>query len=153
MTSISGLGSLQLMQMGMTGSRKEVALTDDQKSTVEDILSQYDPENMTEEDAQEIFDAFREAGIEPGESLKETVEAAGFDLEAFKPEGPQGPPPPPPSTSSSSQKISASSLQSLQTILNQYDLSNLSAEDEESLISQFQEAGLLNTGSLFSIEA
>lgn len=152
MDSISGLGSFQAMQTNMMGMRRDVALTDDQKSTVNDILSNYDAENLTADDTQAIFDAFREAGIQPGDSLKETVEAAGFDLEQFKPEGPQGPPPPPPSQTSSS-KVNVSSLQTLQTILSQYDLSNLSAEDEQSLISQFQDAGLMNPGNLFSIMA
>ena len=152
MDSISGLGSFQMMQTNRMGMHKDVALTDDQKSSVEDILSNYDPENLAEEDAQEIFDAFRKAGIQPGDSLKETVEAAGFDLDQFKPERANDAPPPPPPSSNSS-KVNVSSLQSLQTILSQFDLSNLSAEDEDSLISQFQEAGLLNPGNLFSISA
>lgn len=49
-------------------------LTDDQKSAIQDILSNYDPENITKEDAKEIWQAFQDAGIQPQEGLKEVIE-------------------------------------------------------------------------------
>jgi hypothetical protein len=151
MNSISGLGAMSTMQMQMGGMRRQnVELTEDQKSTIEDILSQYDSSNLTEEDAKSIFDAFRDAGIPPGSAMKEAVEEAGFDLEKFKPQG--GPPPPPPS-GGMNQELNVESLQSLQTILNQFDLTNLSAEDEDSLFSQIQQAGFMTPGNLFTIDA
>ena len=152
MESISGLGAMSTMQMQMGGMRRQqnVALTDEQKSTIQDILSKYDAENLTEEDAQAIFEEMREAGIPPGPGMKEAVEEAGFDLEPFKPEGP---PPPPPPQGGMNQELDVESLQSLQNILNQFDLSNLSAEDEESLFSQIQQAGFMTPGNLFTIDA
>ena len=151
MDSISGLGSMSTMHMQMGGMRRQnVELTDDQKSTIEDILSKYDAENLTTDDAQAIFDEMRDAGISPGSAMKEAVEEAGFDLEPFKPEG--GPPPPPPS-GGMNQGLDVESLQSLQNILNQFDLSNLSSEDEESLFSQIQQAGFMTPGNLFTIDA
>lgn len=144
--SISSFSSIS--SMGMQ-PRTASALTDEQKATVTSILSEYDPENVTEEDAKSIFEAFKEAGIQPGAGLKETVEAAGFDMDSLrpaKPDGMQGPPPPPPSDSTS--ELDVEQLQSIQEILNQYDLTNLSEDDEESLVSSLNQAGFMGTGVL-----
>lgn len=151
MESISGLGAMSTMQMQMGSMRRQqnVALTDEQKSTVQDILSKYDAENLTADDAKAIFEEMREAGIPPGPGTKEAVEEAGFDLEPIKPKGT----PPPTPQGGMNQELDVESLQSLQTILNQFDLSNLSAEDEESLFTQIQSAGFMTPGNLFTIDA
>jgi transposase len=158
MQGISGVGQsggrppIGGMQPPMGGSRKNETLTDTQKTQLEEILAEYDAENLTEEDAKSIFEQIREAGIQPSKALKETVETAGFDLEKFKPtDRPSGPPPS--MSGSKSESMNLSSLQSLQTILNQFDLNNLSAEDEESLFSQIQGAGLMQPGNLFNLSA
>ena len=153
MEGISGVSMMRGMPP-MTGMPKNDALSEEEKTELEKILEEYNAETLTEEDAQSIFDKFREAGIKPGQGMKTAVEEAGFDLGQFKPAGgrPQGPPPSPAGTGSS-QSIDLESLQSLQTILNQFDLADMSAEDEESLISQFQQAGLMNPGDLFTIDA
>jgi len=77
-------------------------LSESQRSSVQNILSEYSAENLSEEDAQAIRAAFRAEGIRPFAELKSAVEAAGFDVDALKPPGgPHGagrpPPPPPPS--------------------------------------------------------
>ena len=53
--------------------------TDEQKALVASILSEYDAENLTAEDAKAINNAFREAGIRRGPGQQEAIEAAGFD--------------------------------------------------------------------------
>lgn len=126
-------------------------LTEEQKDKIDEILSEYDPENITEEQAKEIFEKFREAGIQPAAGMKEAIEEAGFDAEQLRewgmPDiGNLG-------YSSSSQGVNASALQSLQTILNQYDFSNLSSEKQESLYAQLQSAGLLYSGTIIDIGA
>ena len=80
-SSIQGLGSV-FSSMGT--SMKMTELTDDQKSTISDILSNYDPDTVTEEDAKEIFQAFKDAGINPAKGMKEAIEAAGFDAEQLR---------------------------------------------------------------------
>ena len=95
-SSIQGTG----MTAGMNPMRSMQSLTDEQKQTIADILSQYDPENITEEDAKAIFQAFKDAGITPAKGMKEAIEAAGFDAEDLRskgmPEkGGKMPPPPP----------------------------------------------------------
>ncbi|NPV87141.1 MAG: hypothetical protein HPY45_14175 [Anaerolineae bacterium] len=162
MNSIQGFGPMQGMQgmMGMMGMRPPAAsLSDEQKAQVQSILSNYDPDNITQEDAQEIFQQLREAGIPPMRGLKEAIEEAGFDAEKLRQLGmpDQGsgkmPPPPPPQAgwgaASGVGGVNLQTLQSLQSILNQYDLANLTDEQQTSLMTQLWEIGLFNQGSLF----
>ena len=140
--------------MGMQfGQNRE--LSSAQKSTVQDILSDYDPENISEEDAQEIFAAFEEAGISPMKGLKEAIEEAGFDAEDLRTKaGMEGPPPPPqgpPPTEQTSSSIDIEALQTLQSILDGYDLSALTEEEQQSLTAQLLNAGLFQTGSTMDL--
>jgi hypothetical protein len=165
MSSIQGFGSTQGMMgmMGMSGNNSvKSTLTDEQKQTVADILSNYDADNITASNAKEIFQKFADAGITPQAGLKEAIESAGFDAEQLRelgmPEDQQGqmPPPPPPSSSSTSGSatgINASTLEKLQSVLDQYDLTNLSSDDQNSLVSQLTSMGLLQSGSLINISA
>jgi hypothetical protein len=153
-SSIQGYGSIQAASMG--GMRPQgTSLTDDQKQTIADILSEYDPENITEEDAQEIFEKFKDAGITPARGMKEAIEAAGFDAEDLRakgmPEGQQPPPPPPPDKTNGSVNVSA--LQSLQSILSEYDLSSITEDQQSELLTKLNEAGLLQTGFTIDLSA
>ena len=150
LNSIQGTTPSMGMQFGQFRE-----LTSAQKSTVQDILSNYDPENITEEDAQEIFAAFEEAGISPMKGMKEAVEEAGFDAEDLRTKaGIEGPPPPPagpPPAEQTSSSIDIEALQTLQSILDGYDLTALSEEDQQSLTEQLLSAGLLQTGSTMDL--
>lgn len=154
-TSIQGMGQM----MGMDQMRSAQSLTDEQQQTIADILSQYDPENVTEEDAKAIFQAFKDAGITPAKGMKEAIEDAGFDAEDLRTKGMsdnsgQMPPPPPPdSGSSSTSGINVSALQSLQSILSQYDLSNMTGNQQNELLTQLQEQGLMNPGYLIDLKS
>lgn len=143
------------MSMGnMQGPPPRQPLTDEEKQTIQDILASYDLDSITEEDAKEIFQAFKDAGITPTAGMKEAIEEAGFDAEELRKMGMSqgaGAPPPPPQQSSG---IDTDLLQSLQDILNQYDLENLTSEDKTSLVSALQDAGLLNsTGNMINLSA
>ena len=48
--------------------------------------------------------------------------------------------------------MNISALQSLQELLNQYDLSNLSEEDQAQLYTQLQQNGFLNTGNVVDLQ-
>lgn len=151
-SSIQHMGST----MGMNQMRSMQSLTDDQKTKITEILSQYDPENISEEDAKAIFQAFKEAGITPAKGMKEAIEAAGFDAEDLRakgmPEMGGKMPPPPPPEEGSGQGMNISALQTLQEILNQYDLSSLTEEEQTELYTQLQENGLLNAGYLLDLK-
>jgi hypothetical protein len=150
-SSIQDIGNLQGMARPEFQQR---VLTDDQKSKIADILSQYDPENITEEQAKEIFAKFREAGIQPARGMKEAIEGAGFDAENLRslgmPSGPGeggGPPPPPPQA----QGIDSQGLQLLQSILSKYDLNNLSSDQEKDLLAQLNGAGFMQPGNMIDV--
>lgn len=63
---------------------QSVPLTDDQQGQLEEILARYDPENMTADSTRAMREDIKEAGIRPGEDLKNALEEAGFEV---------GPPP------------------------------------------------------------
>jgi hypothetical protein len=130
-------------------------LTDEQKSQVKSILSNYDPSNISSDDARTIFKSFRDAGIRPASGLKETIAESGFNSEQlrtlarsesnlnFVSEN----------TASTSSGINMSSLQSLATILSKYDLENMSSDEQKELYAQLNEEGLLRSGSLIDLSA
>jgi Ca2+-binding EF-hand superfamily protein len=79
--SIQGAGFQGFMSM-----MQSFSLTDEQKESLQEIISQYDPENMTAEDHAALREALRTAGIPPTRETFQIMEEAGF-------ERPEGPPP------------------------------------------------------------
>ena len=72
------------------------SLTDEQKATVNDILADYDPADMKDEDAESLKARLSDAGIKPSEDLKSILKEAGFTvLERSGPEGKKGKTKPP----------------------------------------------------------
>ncbi len=59
-------------------NQNQESLSENMKSTVLSILSNYDADNLTEADAKAINNAFREAGIRQGAGQQEAIESAGF---------------------------------------------------------------------------
>ncbi|BFT28976.1 hypothetical protein D210916BOD24_01520 [Alteromonas sp. D210916BOD_24] len=57
----------------------QTELNQQQTETVQSILANYDADSLTGDDAKAIIEAFKEAGIQPGESLESVMEQAGFD--------------------------------------------------------------------------
>jgi len=124
-------------------SSASTALSDEELEQVQEILSQYDPENLSEEDAQAIREAFKEQGITPGFGLDQAVTDAGFSVDEIRGQGgmppPPGgmPPPPPPSQNTSSGSDSLldylSSLDSEEQSETLTQMSGLSTEGYEAL--------------------
>jgi hypothetical protein len=61
--------------------------TDKQLAKIQDILSNYDAEHLTEEDVHDMFEQIRKENSHPGDGMKEAVEDAGFDLDLFRTDG------------------------------------------------------------------
>lgn len=147
------LGMPSEFQKASGGHRGEMrqmpAITDEQKTTVSDILSEYDPENLAEADVRSILQAFREAGIGPADGLKEVIEEAGFDADLIlKIPHSDGREEHFWASQSVSESIDLTSLQSLQSILDQYDFSNISTDQETSLRQQLQASGFFQGSSI-----
>jgi hypothetical protein len=62
--------------------RREQSLSDEQQALISETLSQFDSDNLTEEDALSIVQAFSQAGIEPSKALEKSMSSAGFDAES-----------------------------------------------------------------------
>ncbi len=83
----------------MGNHNRHQAFSAEQKANVTSILSEYDADNITEESAQAIKEALKEAGYMPGPGLGQAITEAGFDpqeIGSYGPQSQQGPPPPPP---------------------------------------------------------
>lgn len=87
------------------------SLSDEQKTTIEEILSDYDSANLSESDAKSIVESFKEAGIEPGQAFAAELANAGFDARSIGDlagvGGGQQPPPPSQGSSISSTDLSS----------------------------------------------
>jgi hypothetical protein len=151
-SSIQGLGAMRQM----SGMQAPQPLSDEEKSTVKDLLSQYDPDTMTADDAKSLFKSLQDAGIK-GPGLREAIKEAGFDPEKVWSLGHDGQQPPQGGPGGvggeGTSKINSSTLKTLQSILDQYDLSSLSDEDEKDLVSQLNSAGLMRSGSVIDLKA
>lgn len=114
-------------------NRVEASLTQDQQTLISDTLKQFDPENLSDADAQSIVESFSKAGIEPGRALEQTMTDLGFDARSIgeaanvKPEGNRPPPPP----KQSSETIS--SLVDYLTELLDKNGTDLSEDDKKSI--------------------
>ena len=142
--NISGLSSYQYQ------SRVEStnSLTDDQKKTLQDIISKYDPETITQDQMKSMMDEIKEAGIKPGKAFGEVMNAAGFKPPE-KPQGapPQGPPPqgPPPDVQQSSDEDITTQLLNL---LNQNKTGEVSENDINDFIQSLKNSGNSIIGTL-----
>jgi hypothetical protein len=59
-------------------------LTAEQTAQIKTILSGYNPSTLTADQAKEIHEKFRAAGIHPGPETKDAIIAAGFDPEKLR---------------------------------------------------------------------
>jgi hypothetical protein len=109
------------------------SLTDDQKETLQSILSNYDVENMSEDEKKTMFDELKESGIGMTDEVKDILDEAGF----VPPEKPEGPPPEEESTEKS---------QLIQDLLEKVESGEISQEEISSLIQDLQESGQTTTG-------
>ena len=107
---ISSINSGMSMPPPRPSSASEQSLSDDQLTLISDTLSELDADNLTEEDALSIIEAFSEAGIAPGKEMESAISELGFDAHMIGELGNGSekgtPPPPPPSDVQSSTEIS-----------------------------------------------
>jgi hypothetical protein len=151
-SSIQGMGAMR----PMGGMQAPQPLSSEEKETVKDLLSEYDPESMTADDAKSLFKSLQEAGIK-GAGLREAIKEAGFDPEKVWSLGHDGQTPPQGGPGGmggeGSTKINSTTLKTLQSILDQFDLTNLSSDQEDDLVSKLSSAGLMKTGSVIDLKA
>ncbi|WP_339721807.1 hypothetical protein [uncultured Paraglaciecola sp.] len=134
------------------GAGGQSSLSDDETSLIEETLSSYDADSLTESDAASIVEAFSEAGIAPNSAFADKLAEIGFDarelgdLAGAKPSE-SGQPPPPPSGSSNLDLTDA--VDYLETLFEDKDQT---ATDNSSITAQLaQRFGLSEGESLINI--
>jgi hypothetical protein len=137
------------------GSGGQSSLSEEQTSLIEETLSAYDANNLTESDAASIVDAFSEAGITPSSAFTDKLAEIGFDAREIGDLAGVGPsessrpsPPPPPSDSSSSFDLT-DAVDYLETL---FDEKDETAVDNSNITAQLAERfGLAEGQSLINI--
>jgi len=125
-------------------------MTADQKAQVQSILAEYDSASLTDEDATAINRAFQDAGIRPSLDLRDTIEAAGFDPTRLR-DAPGAQHPGGTASASGGMAVDMNALKSLQSILDDYDLSELTSNEQSSLVERLSQSGLLRTGLMLDV--
>ncbi|WP_155731016.1 hypothetical protein [Pseudoalteromonas luteoviolacea] len=145
------IGAVSYNQNGSFG-RPDNQLSAEQSDTIKATLEQFDPQNLSEEDAKSIVETFKEAGIKPGKALAEHMSELGFDAKAVG-ELAGVKPPPKPSLKDGSPAIDLQQVVDfLSKSLEEHDTSNLSDEQKQALFSDLKrEFGLEEESHLIKI--
>ncbi len=140
-----GVSAANLPPMMPPSAFSSNSLSDSQREQVSDILSNFDLENMGAEDHNALRTQLHDAGIGPGKDLKEMLRAEGLQLPGSGEKGNRPPPPGGPSG------VDQQKMEAVFSILGDYDLQNLSEDDEDNIQSALKEAGFDVDDSIFEI--
>jgi len=77
--SVSSPSSISMSEFGVNEILS--GLKSDEYSTIRSVLSDYDPSNVSADDAIEITSAFKDANIEPTKQLSNFMDTLGFDAQ------------------------------------------------------------------------
>ena len=150
---IQGMNSMSGMQMQPPPSQP---LSEEQENALQDILANYDLENITQEELDSLHAEMEEAGIPRSRETMQIMTEAGLDFSAMAP--PEGSPPPggmPPGgaggpggvggTEESSESSTASTLMDL---INQIQTGEADESDLEDFLGQFKQALTSSVGNM-----
>jgi hypothetical protein len=142
---INGIdSSTSTSQTQMYKQRENYKMTDEQKQSITDLLSQYDDvSTLSDDEKQTLMDKIKDMGIKPGDDLKNIMDSAGFE------------PPKPPEggmkdANSSSSTDSTKELPSFLTdFISKYQSGQVSDDDMSTLFSQLKANNLGSVGNLY----
>lgn len=140
---ISGISSSSGYQFQMPSSQ-ETALTSEQKTKLEEILSKYDASSITQEQTKSLFDELKSSGIRPSKEVRELIDAAGFK----PPEKPEGPPP-----DENGQSVKSDLPDFLMEFLDKQKSGTVTDSDIATLIQELQNNGEVSQGVLIDKKA
>lgn len=126
-------------------------LTADQKQSAREIIARFDPRHVSPRDKEDLREELLDAGIHPGEDLKEIFEEAGFDVGGPKERrerpsrrSPMQPPP-------RAEALSHGARGHLMHFLEKHEAGTVSREDIDSLSQTLRGEGAPTTGWLVDI--
>ena len=133
-------------------NQQNVALTSEQRSLVEETLAQYQSENLSTEQANEIYQSLSAAKIPAGEELASLMAEQGFDARKVGDAG-RPPPPPPPENQGNLLNIDSNELVSYLDELLTEQQSSGEKQSAETLLEQINARfGTQESPSLVSIK-
>jgi len=156
--NIGSMSAAMMPMQSMQSASQQQILSEDQKATVNDILSNYDMESLTQEEFEEISRQFGDAGIMPSDSLKATIEEAGFDFSEFlaareaNGQAQGGMPPPPPPRGGEESSVSSEYTSQLSELLSAYENGEAEQSDFESLIESILAESDTSVGNLINTQ-
>lgn len=137
--------------MSMPTQKNTQSLTSEQQAFITNTLSQFDADNLTQESATSIIEAFAEAGIQPGTALEASLTELGFDAKSIGDlaniSGDDNRPPPPPKQSS--EEITSLVDYLTELMEEKYAANNnneLSDDDKQSILAQVFEKFSIEDG-------
>ncbi len=141
---INGIGSSSsTSQTMMYKQRENYKMTDEQKQSVTDLLSQYDDVSSISDDEKEtLMENIKDLGVKPGDDLKNIMESAGFE----PPKPPEGGMPPQSSDSTSSTEELPSFLSDF---ISKYQSGEVSEDDMNTLFAQLKSNNMGAKGNIY----
>jgi len=133
---------------GGVSQLEQSQMTDEQRASFQEILKHFDPQSFSQSDFEALGGELREAGIGRTGEVRSMLIDAGFDIDQYAASsggsrGPKGPPPP-------GSGLDISALATFQEILNDYELSNMSSEEQDRLMGDLTDSGLFRSGLIFN---
>ena len=131
----------QTAQSGRPGRGGTQRLTEEQKTQLQDIISKYDPNTMTQEDHMTMRQELKDAGIRPSRELRQTLSAEGFTPSSGQrptsPEGVEGRP---------NRGSRPEEAEFLADYLEKLTSGEATEEDEQTLLESVQSQGTIQQG-------
>ncbi len=140
-------------------SSNQTSMTTAQKDFVTDTLSQYDADNLSDEDALSIIESFSSQGIQPSDELMSMMSDLGFDAQSIGDVGKanqgdgQMPPPPPPEGEEASGVDTSDMISYLEEQLSGFSTQLTSSEQQDIYAQALEAFGLSEGSSLISVRA
>ncbi len=155
---------MQIQGMNTTSSMQQMQqppsqpLSEEQENALQDILSNYDLENISQEELDQLHAEMEEAGIPRSRETMQAMTEAGLDFSTMAP--PEGPPPGgmPPGGEGSEGGVSGisgveessetSTVSTLMDLISQIQSGEADESDLESFLGQFKQALTSSVGNM-----
>ena len=142
---IQGISSMSGMQMQPPPSEP---LTEEQENSLQDILSNYDLENMTQEEMESLHAEMDEAGIPRSRETMQLMTEAGFDPGSMPPPEGMEPPGGAMPTGEMAGSGESDSVSTLMDLISQIQSGEADESDLQSFLGQFKEALTSSVGNM-----
>ena len=142
-------------------------LSQDQLSGLSKVLEQYDPDTLSQSDAEDIVAQIKGLGIEPGKGLATAMGESGFDAGQIGGQanvGKSGPPPPPPGggqgggpggaggPGGQSGTVNSEAITALTLLMEDYTGEDISDDDWNDILTAMDDSGYDMTQSLLDVK-